>query len=59
MLELHLRQPGFTYSACVQFPKQHERIQEFKQTDYLNYIYKNQLDKACFAHDAGYFDSKG
>ena len=23
-----------------------------------NYIYKNELDKAFFAHDAAYFDSK-
>ena len=24
----------------------------------LNYIYKNELYKACFAHDAAYSDSK-
>ena len=23
-----------------------------------NYIYKNELDKACFAHDVAYSDSK-
>ena len=23
-----------------------------------NYIYKNELDKACFVHDAAYSDSK-
>ena len=28
------------------------------QTGDTNYIYKNELDKACFAHDAAYFDSK-
>ena len=28
------------------------------QTGYTNYIYKNELDKACFAHDAAYSDSK-
>ena len=24
----------------------------------MNYIYKNELDKGCFAHDAAYSDSK-
>ena len=27
---------------------------EFKQTGDTNYIYKNQLDKACFHHDIAY-----
>ena len=26
MLEMHLRQPGFTYSACGPFTKNKERI---------------------------------
>ena len=30
MLEMHLRQPGFTYSACGPFTKNKERIQKFK-----------------------------
>ena len=29
-----------------------------KETGNANYIYKNELDKACFAHDAAYSDSK-
>ena len=28
------------------------------QTGDTNYIYRNELDKACFAHDAAYSDSK-
>ena len=32
MPEMHLRQPGFTYSACEPFAKTKERIQKFKQT---------------------------
>ena len=32
MAEMHLRQPGFTYSACGHFTKNKERIQEFKET---------------------------
>ena len=58
MPEMHLRQPQFTYSACGPFAKHKQRIQKFKETGDTNYIYKNELDKACFAHDAAYSDSK-
>ena len=58
MPEMHLRQPQFTYSACGPFTKHKQRIQKFKETGDTNYIYKNELDKACFAHDATYSDSK-
>ena len=58
MPEMHLRQPQFTYSASGPFTKHKQRIQKFKETGNTNYIYKNESDKACFAHDAGYSDSK-
>ena len=58
MPEMHLRQPQFTYRACGPFTKHKQRIQKFKETGDTNYIYKNQLDKACFAHDVAYSDSK-
>ena len=58
MPEMDLRQPQFTYSACGPFTKHKERIQKFKETGDTNYTYKNELDKACFAHDAAYSDSK-
>ena len=58
MLEMHLKQPGFTYSACRPFTKNKERIQKFKETGDTNYIYKNELDKACFQHDMAYGDFK-
>ena len=58
MPEIHLRQPGFTYSACGPFTKHKQGIQKFMQTGDTNYIYRNELDKACFQHDAAYFDSK-
>ena len=51
MPEMHLKQPGFTYSACGPFTKNKERIQKFKETEDTSYIYKNKLDKACFQHD--------
>ena len=54
--EMHLRQPGFTYSACGSFTESKQRIQMFKQTGDSRYIYKNELDKACFQHDMAYGD---
>ena len=44
MPEMHLKQPGFIYSACGLFTKNKERIQKFMQTGNTNYIYKNYLD---------------
>ena len=58
MPEMHLRQPQFTYSACGPFTKYKQRIQKFKETGDTNYIYKNELDKDCFAHDVAYSNSK-
>ena len=31
MQQMHLRQPGFTYSACEPFTKNKRRLQKFKQ----------------------------
>ena len=58
MPEIHLRQPQFVYSACGPFTKNKERIQKFKETGDTSYIYKNELDKACFQHDMAYGDFK-
>ena len=58
MPEMHLRQPGFSYSACGPFTKTKKRIQKFKQTGDSRYVYKNELDKACFQHDKAYGDFK-
>ena len=55
MPEMHLKQPGFTYSACGPFTKKKEK---FMQTGNTNFIYKNELDKACFQHDMAYGKSK-
>ena len=56
--EMHLTEPKFTYSACGPFTKHKQRIQKFKETGDTKYIYRNELDKACFTHDAAYSDSK-
>ena len=58
MPEMHLKQPGFTYSACGPFTKNKERIQKFKETGDTNYIYKNEQDKACFQQNMAYGDFK-
>ena len=58
MPEMHLRQLGFTYSACGPFTKNKERIPKFKETGDTSYIYKNELDKACFHHDMANGDFK-
>ena len=58
MSEIHVIQSQFTYSACGPFTRHEERIQKFKETGDTNYVFKNELDKACFVHDAPYSDSK-
>ena len=58
MPEMHLKQHGFTYSACQSFTKNKERITKIEETGDTSYIYKNELDKACFQHDMAYGDFK-
>ena len=58
MPEMHLKQLGFTYKACGPFTKNKERIQTFKEPGDTTYIYKNELDKACFQHEMAYGDFK-
>ena len=58
MPEMHLKQLGFTYSAIGSFTKNTERIRKLKETGDPRYIYRNELEKACFQHDADYGDFK-
>ena len=58
MPEFHLKQRGFIYSACGPFTKHRKRIQKFRETGNLKQLCRNELDKACFAHDAAYSDSE-
>ena len=55
--EMHLKLPGFTYSACGPFTKTKERMQKLKKTGDASYIYKNEIE-ACFQHDMAYGDFK-
>ena len=50
--------PGFTYSACGPFTRNKERIEKFMQTGNTDFIYRNELDKACFQHDMAYGKAK-
>ena len=55
---MDLRQPQFVYRAGGPFTRHKERIKEFKRTADTRYIYRNELDKACFQHDSAYADHK-
>ena len=54
MSEMHLRQPGFTYSDCGPFTRNKQKIQRFFQIGDTSSVYQNDLDKACFQHDMAY-----
>ena len=56
--ELHLKLPGFTYSACGPFTKHREIIKEFRETGNSKHLYRNELDKACFTYGLAYSDNK-
>ena len=43
MPEMHLKQPGFTYSASDSFTRNKERIEKFMQTENTDSIYKKSL----------------
>ena len=58
MAEMHLRQPQFVYSACGPFTRHKEVIKEFKRTGDTRYIYRDELDRACFQRDSAYADHK-
>ena len=58
MPEIHLKQPGFTYSACVTFTKNKEKIKKVYKLNIQIIFYKNELDKACFEHNVDYGKSK-
>ena len=53
---MHLRQPGFMYSACGPFTKNKVRTQKFEEAGNSRYIYQNELDIASFQHDMAYGD---
>ena len=58
MPEMNLKQPGFIYCACGLFTKNKGRIEKFMKTGNIDFIYRNDIDKACFQHDMAYGESK-
>ena len=54
MPKMHLKQLDLKYSALTLFTKNKERIEKLMQAGNTEYIYKNDLDKACFQHDMAY-----
>ena len=58
MPEMHLKQPGFTYSACGPFTRNKEIIEKLMRAGNTDFIYKNKLDKTCFQYDMAYENSK-
>ena len=46
MSEMHLKQPGFTSSACGPFTGNKERIEKIKETGDKNYISKSEGKKS-------------
>ena len=58
IIEILLKQPGFTYSTFGLFAKSKVRIQKFKEPEDTKYIYRNELYKLCFQHDIAYEDFK-
>ena len=59
ILEMHLRQPEFTYSACGPFTENKEKIKKFKETADSRHIPQNEIDNAFFQHDMIYVGFKG
>ena len=45
---MHLKHPGFKYSACGPITKNKERKGKFIQTGNTDFIYRNELNQACF-----------
>ena len=54
----YTKQPGFTCSACGPFTKNNERIDKFMQTGNTDFIYRNEVEKACFQQDMAYGKTK-
>ena len=58
MPELHFKQLRYNYSACGPFSKHRERIKKFRETSSLKHLYRIELDKGCFDHQAALSDKK-
>ena len=55
---MHLKKPQFTYNAVDHLLKIKKESKSFKKLGDSTYIYRNELNKACFQHDMAYGDLK-
>ena len=51
MPDMHLKQPGFTYSACGPFTRNKERIRKFMQTGNTDFIRKKDFASLFSIHN--------
>ena len=58
MSEMHLRQPGFTYSVCGRFTKKTTEYKILNKQEIHDTFIKKELIKACFQHGMAYGDFK-
>ena len=58
MSEMHLKQPGFTQSACGPFTENRESIEKVVPTGKAGFIHRSELDKVCFQSDMASGKSK-
>ena len=56
--EFKLNHCQISCALYIVFTKHRERNKKFRETGYLKHLYTNELDKACFAHDAAYSESQ-
>ena len=56
IVRLHLKESEFTYIACKPFTRHCQKIQKFREICNLKYLFRRELEKAFFAHDAAYSD---
>ena len=56
---MHLKQPGFTYGACGLFTRNEIKNQlKSLWQQVIQFLFKNELNKACLQHDMAYGKSK-
>ena len=58
MPELNLKQSDLLTVLVDHFLNIAKEFRNLEKKSNLKYLYRNELDKACFVHDAAYFDSK-
>ena len=58
MPEMHLKTVWFCLQCLWSIYHKQRKIEKFMQTGNTNFIYRNELDEACFQHDMAYSKSE-